>query len=420
MFIAMFLELNSHYMKRDYLTVDDINLRGKTVLCRLDLNSPMDPNGTILDDSRFRSHLATLKELDEAKVVILSHQSRPGKSDFTTMEPHSKLLSKLVRKNIDYIDDIFGSHAIESIKKMQQGDIILLENSRFYSEESLERAPKEHARTHMVKRLAPLCDVFMNDAFSVSHRSHLSVTGFTEVLPSIAGRVMEKEIDSLSRGLSCSERPCVYVLGGTKVDDSIKVTKNVLERECADRVLVTGVVANVFLAAAGVNIGKVNMGFIEKQGYLDQIDIARELLARFKKNIGLPVDVALNKNDERMEEKVPRLNTELPIHDIGIETMVKYSQEISNAKTVVMNGPAGVFEKDAFALGTYELIKAGTMSGFSVVGGGHIAAAAEQLGVSSKFSHVSTGGGACIDFLAGEKLPGIEALKDAARRFRQK
>ncbi len=420
MFIAMFLELNPHYMKRDYLTVDDINLQGKTVLCRLDLNSPMDPNGTILDDSRFRSHLATLKELDEAKVVILSHQSRPGKSDFTTMEPHSKLLSKLVRKDIDYIDDIFGSHAIESIKKMQQGDIILLENSRFYSEESLERAPKEHARTHMVKRLAPLCDVFMNDAFSVSHRSHLSVTGFTEVLPSIAGRVMEKEIDSLSRGLSCSERPCVYVLGGTKVDDSIKVTKNVLERECADRVLVTGVVANVFLAAAGVNIGKVNTGFIEKQGYLDQVDIARELLARFKKNIGLPVDVALNKNDERIEEKVPRLNTELPIHDIGIETMVKFSQEISNAKTVVMNGPAGVFEKDAFALGTYELIKAGTKSGFSVVGGGHIAAAAEQLGVSGKFSHVSTGGGACIDFLAGEKLPGIEALKDAARRFRQK
>ncbi len=420
MFIAIFIELNPHYMKRDYLTVDDINLRGKTVLCRLDLNSPMDPNGIILDDSRFRSHLVTLKELEEAKVVILSHQSRPGKSDFTTMEPHSKLLSKLARRDIDYIDDIFGSHAIESIKKMQQGDITLLENSRFYSEESLERAPKEHAMTHMVRRLAPLCDVFMNDAFSVSHRSHLSVTGFTEVLPSIAGRVMEKEIDSLSRGLSCNERPCVYVLGGTKVDDSIKVTKNVLERECADRVLVTGVVANVFLAAAGVKIGNVNMGFIEKQGYLDQIDIARELLARFKKNIGLPVDVALNKNDERMEEKVPRLNTELPIHDIGIETMVKFSREISNAKTVVMNGPAGVFEKDAFALGTYELIKAGTMSGFSVVGGGHIAAAAEQLGVSGKFSHVSTGGGACIDFLAGEKLPGIEALKDAARRFRQK
>ncbi|MCZ7392187.1 MAG: phosphoglycerate kinase [Candidatus Methanoperedens sp.] len=407
-------------MIRDYLTIDDIDPKGKTVLCRLDLNSPMDPKGIILDDSRFRSHLTTLKELEDSKVVILSHQSRPGKSDFTTMEPHSKLLSKLMRRGIDYVDDIFGSHAINSIKKMSTGDIILLENTRFYSEESLERTPKEHTRTHLVQRLSRVCDIFMNDAFSVSHRSHLSVTGFTEVLPSIAGRVMEKEIDSLNKGLSCGERPCIYVLGGTKVDDSIKVTKNVLEKGCADRVLVTGVVANVFLAAKGVKIGNANMSFIEKQGYLPQIDIARELLSRFGEHIGLPLDVALNKNDERVEEKVRNLDTELPIHDIGIETMVKFSKEISSAKTVIMNGPAGVFEKEAFALGTHELIKAGTKSGFSVIGGGHIAAAALQLDISSKFSHVSTGGGACIDFLAGEKLPGIEALKDAAWRFRQK
>ena len=407
-------------MTRDYLTIDDVDIKGKTVLCRLDLNSPMDPNGFILDDSRFRSHLITLKELEGSKVVILSHQSRPGKSDFTTMEPHAKLLSKLTKQNINYIDDIFGSHAIDSIKKMNKGDIILLENTRFYSEESLERTPKDHKKTHMVRRLAAICDVFMNDAFSVSHRSHLSVTGFTETLPSIAGRIMEKEIDSLNRGLSCSERPCVYVLGGTKVDDSIKVTKNVLERGCADRVLVTGVVANVFLAASGVNIGNQNMSFIDKQGYLPQIEIAKDLLKRFHNNIGLPVDVALNKNDERVEEKVSSLRTEMPIHDIGIETMVKFSQEISSAKTVVMNGPAGVFENEPFALGTHELIKAGSKSGFSVIGGGHIAAAAEQMGISNKFSHVSTGGGACIDFLAGEKLPGIEALKDAAKKFRQK
>ncbi|MCZ7380197.1 MAG: phosphoglycerate kinase [Candidatus Methanoperedens sp.] len=407
-------------MMRDYLTLDDINTKGKTVLCRLDLNSPMDPNGTILDDSRFRSHLTTLRELEDSKVVILSHQSRPGKSDFTTMEPHSRILSKMMHRNVDYVDDIFGSHAVNSIKSMNKGDIILLENTRFYSEESLERTPKEHTRTHMVKRLSPICDIFMNDAFSVSHRSHLSVTGFTEVLPSIAGRVMEKEIDSLNRGLTCNDRPCIYVLGGTKVDDSIKVTKNVLEKGCADRVLVTGVVANVFLAASGVKIGSSNMNFIDKQGYLPQVEIARGLLLRFKKNIGMPVDVALNKNDERVEEKVHNLNTELPIHDIGIETMVKFSEEISSARTVVMNGPAGVFEKEAFALGTQELIKAGAKSGFSVIGGGHIAAAAEQMGISNKFSHVSTGGGACIDFLAGEKLPGIEALKDAARKSRKK
>ncbi|MCX9085244.1 MAG: phosphoglycerate kinase [Candidatus Methanoperedens sp.] len=406
-------------MTRDYLTIDDIDTKGKTILCRLDLNSPMDPNGTILDDSRFRSHILTLKELEDSRVVILSHQSRPGKSDFTTMEPHSRILARLMKRDINYIDDIFGSYAIDNIKKMEKSDIIMLENTRFYSEESLDRTPKDHKKTHMVRRLGTVCDIFMNDAFSVSHRSHLSVTGFTETLPSIAGRVMEKEIDSLNRGMSCGERPCIYVLGGAKVDDSINVTRNVLERGCADRVLVTGVVANVFLAAAGVNIGSSNISFIEKQGYLPQIDIARKLLAYYPKKIGLPVDVALNKGEERVEEKIADLKTEYPIHDIGIETMVQFSREISNSKTVVMNGPAGVFENEKFALGTREIIKAGMKSGFSVIGGGHIAAAAEKMGASSKFSHVSTGGGACIDFLAGAKLPGIEALKDAAKKYRK-
>lgn len=398
--------------------MDDVDFHNKTVLCRLDLNSPMDPEGIILDDKRFRSHITTLKELEDSKVVILSHQSRPGKSDFTTLEPHSKLLSKLMRRNIDYVDDIFGSNAIDSIKKMKQEDIILLENTRFYSEEMLERTPEEHAKTHMVRRLAPVCDIFLNDAFSVSHRSHISITGFTMVLPSIAGRVMEKEIECLSKCLYSSAHPCIFVLGGTKVDDSIKVIKNVLEKGNADKILVTGVVSSVFLAASGVRIGDSNMNLIRKLGYARHIDIAQSLLRRFKNKICLPVDVALNKNEKRVEEKVENLNTDLPINDIGIETMVEFSQEISKAKTVIMNGPAGVFENNDFALGTYELIKAGTKSEFSVIGGGHIAAAVEQLGLSDKFSHVSTGGGACIDFLAGEKLPGIETLRNAAKSFK--
>ena len=407
-------------MSRDYLTIDDMKLDGKTVLCRLDLNSPMDPNGNILDDRRVKSHITTLKKLEDSKVVILAHQSRAGKNDFTTMEPHSKLLSKLMRRNICYVDDIFGSCAIDAIKNMDNGEIILLENVRFYSEESLKLPAEEHAQTHMVQRLAPACDVFLNDAFSVSHRSHLSITGFTHVMPSIAGQVMEKEIDCLNRGLEGNNHPCIFVLGGTKVDDSIKVTKNVLENGSADRVLVTGVVANVFLSASGTDIGTVNLNFIEKQGYLNQIEIAKELLNNFSDKIGLPVDVALNQDGTRIEEKISNLKTELPINDIGIETAVEYSNEIKSAKTVIMNGPAGLFENESFALGTYELIKAGTETEFSIVGGGHIAASVEQIGFSDKFSHVSTGGGACIDFLAGEKLPGIEALKDAAKRFRQK
>jgi phosphoglycerate kinase len=409
---------------KDYLTIDDFDLYNKTILIRLDLNSPMTPDDGILDDKRFRSSLNTLRELDDSKLVLMSHQSRPGKSDFTTMKPHARRLSDLLDKDISYVDSIFSSSAISTIKKLEKGDIILLENIRFFSEETLKRSAREHATSVMVKRLYPLMDIYMNDAFAVSHRSHLSIMGFTWVLPSIAGRLMEKEIRSLTYGSNQEEGSCIYVLGGAKVDDSVKVVKHVLTQGKADRVLLTGVVANIFLAAKGENIGKANMEFIKSQGYIDQITEARDLIKKFHDEIGLPVDVALDKGGERIEECVDALNknqnSDLYIRDIGLETIVAFSKEIKNANTVIMNGPAGVFEMDAFTLGTVELIEAATQSGFSVIGGGHIAAAVEQLGMESRINHVSTGGGACIDFLAGEKLPGIEALKESAVRYRAK
>ncbi|MCG7853426.1 MAG: phosphoglycerate kinase, partial [Methanosarcinaceae archaeon] len=247
------------------------------------------------------------------------------------------------------------------------------------------------------------------------------ILGFTEVLPCGTGRLMEKEITSLDKGIKGGECPCIFVLGGAKVDDSLKVTENVLSTGGAYRVLVTGVVANVMLAASGVNIGKANMDFIESQGYLDQIEQSRQLLERFKGKIGLPVDVALNDNGKRIEvaiEKMPADN--LPINDIGLETIVAFSNEIENAKTVVLNGPAGISELDDFALGTHEIIKAAAKSSFSIVGGGHISAEVINIGYEKKLSHLSTGGGACIDYLAGEKLPGIEALKQAAARYNLK
>ena len=407
---------------RDYLTIDDFDLTGKTILCRLDLNSPMTPDQGILDDKRFRSSLTTLTELEDSRLVLMSHQSRPGKVDFTTMEPHAKKLSSMLGRNVKYIDDIFGSSAISEIEKLENGDILMLENVRFFSEESMNRSAQEHARSVMVQRLSPLMDFYMNDAFAVSHRSHLSIMGFTPVLPSIAGRLMEKEITSLSRGCEGNSRPCVYVLGGAKVDDSLKVTEHVLSSKRADKVLLTGVVSNIFLAANGVDIGKPNMEFIQSQGYADQIPLAKQLLDRFNGQIGLPLDVALNKNGGRVEESIEMLNknnnSDLPIHDIGLETIVAFSKEIQNARTVIMNGPAGVFENETFSLGTMELIEAASESDFSVIGGGHIAAALYKMGMEYRIDHVSTGGGACLDFLAGEKLPGIEALKDSAARYR--
>ena len=404
---------------KDYLTMDDVILDNKRVLVRVDFNSPMDPSGNILDDKRIKSHLDTLRALEDCRVVLMAHQSRAGKKDYTTLEAHARQATRLLRRDVVYIDDIFGSHARDAIKSLVPGEVILLENTRFYAEENMNRTPADHAKSHMVKKLAPLFDLFINDAFAVSHRSHCSVVGFTEVLPSIAGILMDKEITALDKGMKGNEHPTVFSLGGTKADDSIKVTKNVLGRGGADKILTSGVVATVFMMAAGIDVGDANRKFVEDQEYLEQIPIAAKLLREYPGKIAMPVDVALNKNGERVEVAVDTLPTDLPIADIGLETIVNYSKDLKDARVTVTNGPTGIFEQEKFRLGTAELLKAATQSGYSIVGGGHSIAAIDQLGLESKFSHVSMGGGASITYLSGEPLPGIEALKKAALRMRK-
>src|SRR5512136_1772591 len=304
--------------------MDDIILDKKRVLVRVDFNSPMDPSGNILDDKRVKSHLETLRAMEDSRVVLMAHQSRAGKKDFTTLEAHAKLASRLLRRDIVYVDDIFGSHARDMIKSLEPGEMLLLENTRFYAEENMNRSPADHAKSHMVKRLAPLFDLFINDAFAVSHRSHLSVVGFTEVLPSIAGILMDREIEALDKGLKGNEHPTVFALGGTKADDSIKVAQNVLARGGADKILVSGVVATVFLMAEGIDVGEANRKFVEDQEYLDKIPLAAKLLQDYPDKIVLPLDVALNQNGERVEVSVDKLPTALPIADIGLETIVSY------------------------------------------------------------------------------------------------
>jgi len=404
----------------DYLTLDDFTTANKRILVRVDINSPMDPNGQILDDKRFRGHLDTLRALEDAKVVLMAHQSRAGKADFTTLEAHAKRFSQLLHREVKYVDDIFGSNARNAIKTLEPGEILLLENTRFYSEENINRPPEEHAKSHMVQQLYPLFDLFVNDAFAVSHRSHLSVVGFTEVLPSAAGKLMEKEIESLGKGVKGNEHPSIFVLGGTKADDSIKVIQNVFGRGGVDQILVTGVVATVFQIASGIDVGQNNYDFLAGLDYLDQVTVAKELLDKYPGKIVIPKDVALDQKGNRQEMEIDgeKLPADLLIADIGLETIVEFSKKIKEAKIVVLNGTAGIFEQDKFALGTSEILKAATESGFSIAGGGHTSAAIEQLGLESKFSHVSTGGGASITYLSGEPLPGIEALKKSAQRFR--
>ena len=399
--------------------MDDVKLDDRRVLVRVDFNSPMDPSGNILDDKRIKSHLDTLRALEDCRVVLMAHQSRAGKKDYTTLEAHARAATRLLRRDVTYIDDIFGSHARKAIKSLMPGEIILLENTRFYAEENMNRTPAEHAKSHMVKRLAPLFDLFINDAFAVSHRSHCSVVGFTEVLPSIAGLLMDKEITALDKGLKGDEHPTVYALGGTKADDSIKVIEHVLRRAGADKILTSGVIATVFMMATGIDVGEANRKFVDDQEYTEQIPIAARLLEEYPGKIEIPVDVALNKNGERVEVAVSGLPVDLSIADIGLETIVDYSKELKGAKVTVMNGPAGIIEQEKFRLGTSELLKAAAESKYSIAGGGHSVAVIDQLGLESRFSHVSMGGGASITYLSGEPLPGIEALKKSALKMRK-
>jgi phosphoglycerate kinase len=403
-------------MSLDLYTLDDLNVKGKTVLLRVDINSPVDPvTGMILDDTRIRLHTETIAELADkgAKTVLLAHQSRPGKKDFTTLQQHSEVLKDLLERPVKYVDDIFGSHARDTISSMGNGDILLLENVRFYSEEVLKREPPQQAETHMVKLLYPLADYFVNDAFAAAHRSQPSLVGFTFKMPSAAGRVMERELRALYNAVSNVEKPCVYVLGGVKADDSIMIIENALEAGNADYVLTTGLVANIFLLGGKVKIRKLNREFIKKKGYCDYVKKAKNLCKKFKGQIMAPKDVAVSINGKRVEFPVNKIPNKL-ICDIGTETTTEYARIIRNARTIFANGPAGVFEKEGFNLGTEDILNAIASSpGFSIVGGGHLAAAANLMGLTG-ISHISSGGGASISMMAGERLPAVEVLRESA------
>lgn len=404
-------------MSLKFNTMDDFRFDNKTVLIRIDINSPVDPSsGLILDDTRMKLHAETLKELSDkrAKIVILAHQSRPGKKDFTTLEQHANVLSKIVGKPVRYIDDIFGASAKKAIRDLNAGELLLLENVRFYSEEILSRDAEEQAKTHLVQNLAPLVDFYINDAFATAHRSQTSLVGFAHEVPSIAGRLMEKELTILYGAIENVQRPCVYVLGGVKVDDSIEVMENVLENGSADFVLTSGLVANIFLLAAKGNIGECNEEFIVNKGYSNFVDVASRLLDKFEDKILIPVDVAVSDEGKRVDvssDDIPNLS----IFDIGTKTIHKYAEVIRNAKTLFANGPAGVFEDPLFNMGTDDILNSiASSEGFSIIGGGHLAAAAVQMGFENNMDHISSGGGASINLLAGKELPVVKVLNEVS------
>jgi len=403
------------------LTLDDVELEGKTVLVRVDFNSPIDvETKKVLDETRIKTHgETTIKELVEkgAKVVVLAHQGRPGEPDFIPLEQHAEVLSKVLGKRIKYTNGIFDEKVLDAIKKLENGDVLVLENVRMFADEQKKGTPEEHAKTEMVEKLAPLADLFVNDAFAAAHRAHVSIVGFTAVLPSVAGRIMERELKSLSRVLESPEKPCVFILGGAKGDDALEISRYVLDNGIADFVLTGGVAGHVFLVARGFDLGKSNMDFLEQKELLGFVPGIQELLQKYPDEVKVPLDIAVEVGDKRKEISVDELPTDYPIFDIGAITVESYARIIKSAKSIVVSGPMGVYENSEFIFGTKRIFgEVADSQGFSLAGGGHTVAALQELGLSDKISYISTAGGALIEFLMGKKLPGVIALEEAAAR----
>jgi len=394
-------------------TLDDVNAFDKKILLRIDINSPVDKKtGKLLDDSRIKAHAYTVKNLLERDnaIVILSHQGRPGDDDFISLQQHAELLSKYIGTNVEFIEDIIGPYAIEKVKKIEKGQIYLLENVRLVSEELIEAPPAQHAKTFLVRKLSPLFDIYVNDAFAAAHRSQPSLVGFPIVLPSAAGKVMEKEVSALAKIFNPEDSPKIFVLGGGKVSDTLKIIEHLAKNRVADRILTGGLVAELFAAAKGINLGKANMQVLESKGLLSLIPRARKLLLSGAP-IEIPVDFVTEKqNGETSEEPANNING--TIKDIGSTTIEIYSSFIKEAKVITMRGPMGIIEDERFRNGTKSLLKSAFESpGFVIIGGGHMISMVEKgIEINENKVHISTGGGALLLFLAGDKLPALEAL----------
>jgi phosphoglycerate kinase len=331
-------------------------------------------------------------------------------------------MSYLLRKRVKYVDGLYNSGTIKSIESMSNGDVVLLENVRFYAEEMvMKNQPVEkQGGTLFVRTLAPHFDYFIQDAFAAAHRSQPSMVGFSHVLPTMAGRVMEREMTMLDRLLQSKLDSKIAILGGLKVDDSIDIAGHFLDKKIMSNILTTGAVAVVFMMAKGIDVGSGSTDIVAKEvdDLQVQVDKAKGLLQKFGDKISMPTDVAVNDNGERVGMPIEMLPSEHPIYDIGLDTLVEYSSQIENADAAVLNGPPGVFEIADFSLGTKEVFTAlAKTSGFSVIGGGHTIAAAEEMGIIEKFDHASTGGGALISYLCGEEMPAIEGIKDSYKKY---
>jgi phosphoglycerate kinase len=391
-------------------TIEDIEWRGKRAVVRVDFNVPMNDDGQITDDTRIRAALPTISYLadHDAKVVLMSHLGRPkgARNPKYSLSPVADHLSKLLNRRVQFAGDCLGDETAKAVSGLQSGDILLLENVRFYAEE-------EKNDLNFAKSLAAFGDVFVNDAFGTAHRAHASTTGIAHYIPAVAGFLMEKEVHSMGDALANPTRPFIAIIGGAKVSDKISVLENLLPK--VDALLIGGGMANTFLAVQGYAMGD---SLVEEKA----LDTAKSLLEKAKTTsckIMLPIDVvaakAFSADAAHTVRKVSEIQANEMALDIGPETSLLYQKEIQSAKTVIWNGPMGVFEMDPYAKGTIDVAKAmASVNGMTIIGGGDSVAAVEKAGVTSQMGHVSTGGGASLEFLEGKTLPGVAAIQDKA------
>jgi len=388
-------------------SIKDIDVKGKKVFCRVDFNVPMQ-NGTITDDTRIRAALPTIQYLLEqgAKVILASHMGRPKGEvkEELRLTPVAVKLSELLGKEVAKADEAYGETVKAQIEKMNDGDVLLLENVRFYPGE-------EKNDPELAKEFAALADIFVNDAFGAAHRAHASTEGIAKHIPAVSGFLMQKELDVLGKAMSNPERPFTAIIGGAKVKDKIGVIENLLDK--VDNLIIGGGLAYTFIKAKGYEIGT---SLLEE----DKIDLAKSFMQKAEEKgvkFYMPIDAVIAPEfGENVESKIVDIDA-IPADwmslDIGPKTVELYADVIKNSKLVIWNGPMGVFEFDKFAAGTKGVAEAlANSEAFSVVGGGDSAAAAEKFHLADKMSHISTGGGASLEFIEGKELPGVVALND--------
>jgi len=400
-----------------FLTIDDFDFKGKTVFLRVDMNCPIDPDTLEISGAkRIEEIVETINSLKNAKIVIASHQGRVGNKDYTSMEKHAEVLEKLLNRNVTYVNDVMGSAAQNEIKKLNDGEILLLDNLRLCAEENYEFSGSNAAKTIMVRRLSKLLDLCVLDSFPSAHRSHPSIVGFPYVLPACAGRLVEKEVKKLDEIMNVAKAPHVLVLGGKKVEDRLEAIRLLIENGRADHVLLTGLIGNVFLRAQGRI--RSTLGIKREDEIVAK---AHTLIGEFPDVFSTPVDVAIELNGKRVELDIRELNKDDEIYDLGPKTIEHYGKIISEAGTVFISGPAGFFEKEDFGYGTKALLEAVAASkATTIVSGGHLSSALKKFGLVEKITHISTACGALVRYLTGTKLPMIKALEESAEKYKAK